>query len=151
SNTESEAKDRLPAPEQMLLRQLSHEQIAELIERHIDFVHISKEGIESVHLPANFVRHFRHRPDDKTLARIRTIITLPIILPDGKVLAQSRGVNREHGIAFHIPPELMNLLPKLADCDREAVREAMNFLTDEWLCDVATDYQGKMVLIATTL
>jgi hypothetical protein len=37
------------------------------------------------------------------------------------------------------------------ECTPEAAKKAMAFLTDEWLVDVATDYNGKCVLIAIAL
>jgi hypothetical protein len=43
------------------------------------------------------------------------------------------------------------ILPKKEDCTSSAVALAMGFLTDEWLCDVATDYTGKCILIAAAL
>src|SRR5207249_5086193 len=41
--------------------------------------------------------------------------------------------------------------PKREGCTEEAVRKAMRFLCGEWLCDVATDYTGKCILIAAAL
>ena len=43
------------------------------------------------------------------------------------------------------------MIPRRQDCTDAAVREAMEFLCDEWLCDVATDYAGKCTLIAAAL
>ena len=43
------------------------------------------------------------------------------------------------------------LLPKREQCTPDAVAKAMRFLTDEWLCDVLTDYSGKCVVIAAAL
>ena len=57
----------------------------------------------------------------------------------------------ERGIVFRIPPELLAMLPKREDCTPAAVAEAMRFLTDEWLVDVAADYAGKCILIAAAL
>ena len=37
------------------------------------------------------------------------------------------------------------------DCTPERVQAAMEFLCDEWLCDVATDYTGKCTIIAAAL
>jgi hypothetical protein len=43
------------------------------------------------------------------------------------------------------------MLPERADCTEETVGKTMRFLTDKWLCDVATDYTGKCTLIAAAL
>jgi hypothetical protein len=45
----------------------------------------------------------------------------------------------------------MALLPRREDCTPSAVKEAMEFLTDDWLHDVSTDYDGKCTLIAAAL
>ena len=44
----------------------------------------------------------------------------------------------------------MALLPK-GEVTDEAVAREMKYLTDEWLCDVATDYAGKCTIIAAAL
>jgi hypothetical protein len=45
----------------------------------------------------------------------------------------------------------MKIIPNREDCDRTAVGEAMLFLTDDWLADVATDHAGKCSLIVLAL
>ena len=45
----------LPPPEQWVLVKMNEMEVAELIEKHIDYV--DKDG-RSVHLPMPFVRHF---------------------------------------------------------------------------------------------
>jgi hypothetical protein len=147
SNAEETASTRLPAPEQPLLTRLTEAQLAEEIERHIDYV--DKTG-RSVHLPNAFVHHFHSRPDDTALPLAAAIATMPIVLGNGTLLA-SRGLDRERGIIFRIPEELLAILPQPADCTASAVAEAMRFLADEWLCDVATDYGGKCTFIAAAL
>jgi hypothetical protein len=52
---------RLPPPEQWALCKMNEMEVAEMIERHIDF--IDGEG-SSVHCPSPFVRHFMRRDDD---------------------------------------------------------------------------------------
>jgi hypothetical protein len=138
----------LPAPEQWAIVAMNDMEVAEMIERHIDFV--DEEG-RSVHLPMSFVRHYMKR-DDSALPIIVTVATLPIVLADGPILAMNDGLDRERGIVFKIPKQLIEMLPKRADCTEERVGEAMLFLTNEWLCDVACcDYAGKCTLIAAAL
>ena len=137
---------RLPPPEQPLLTRLAEPQLAELIERHIDYI---DEGGRSVHLAAPFVKHFHTRTDD-ALPTVAAIATLPIVLPDGTLLAK-RGLDRERGIVFRVPDELVKLMPKPEDCTPATVAEAMRFLADDWLADVSTDFAGKCILIAAAL
>jgi len=144
---EGDAKEsRLPAPEQPLLTRLGPDQLAEVIERHIDYT--DNTG-RPVHLAAPFVRHFLQRTDD-ALPVVAAIATLPAVLPDGTILA-GRGLVRERGIVFRIPEQLMAQLPAREDCDDDAIAQALTFLTDTWLCDVAADFAGKCILIAVAL
>jgi hypothetical protein len=97
----------------------------------------------------SFVGHYSCRDDD-ALPIVVAIATLPIVLPNGELL-HKHGLDRDRGIVFRVPPELVDLLPKREDCTPEAIVEAMRFLTEEWLCDVATDYAGKCTIIADVL
>ena len=144
---EGEGKDtRLPAPEQPLLTRLDETQLAELIERHIDFV--DDEG-RSVHLGTAFVRHFRARSDN-VLPTITGVTTLPLVTIDGLLLCKP-GLDRERGLVFRVPPEFLRLVPDAEEITPEKVAAAMKFLTDDWLCDVLTDYTGKATLVAAAL
>jgi hypothetical protein len=136
----------LPAHAQWVLRPLTEIEMADDIESEIDFV--DKNG-RSVRLPMDYVRHFMRQNDN--LPRLMTVSVLPIVLADGPILAMHDGLERERGIVFKIPKELIEMLPERGGCDDDAVGKAMRFLTDEWLCDVATDYTGKCTLIAAAL
>jgi hypothetical protein len=146
ANEGEAAEAQQPATEQPLLTRLDETRLAELIEQHIDY---TDEAGRSVHLAAPFVKHFHTRTDD-ALPIVAAIATLPIVLPDGTLLSK-RGLDRDRGIVFRVPPALLALVPRKEDCNPVAVAEAMRFLMDEWLCDVATDYTGKCVLIAAAL
>jgi hypothetical protein len=147
ANEEETEEIRLPPAEQPLLTRLSEPQLAELIERHIDYV---DDTGRSVHLANTFVHHFHTRPDDNALPLAVSIATLPLVLGDGTLL-NGRGLDRDRGIVFRIPAELSVILPDKVDCTPHSAAEAMRFLTDEWLCDVATSYTGKCTLIAAAL
>ncbi len=135
-----------PATEQPLLSRLDEMALAEMIERHIDYV--TEEG-QSVHLPTAFVKHFHCRSDD-VLPAVSAIATLPIVLPDGTLLAK-RGLDRERGIVFRVPKHILSYIPDRADCTPSSVAAAMRFLTDDWLCDISTTYAGKCILLAAAL
>jgi hypothetical protein len=146
SNGEATEETQLPPPDQPLLTRLNEDALAELIERHIEY--IDGQG-RPVHLGTAFVRHYLSRADD-ALPIVVAIATLPIVLGDGSLLAP-RGLDRDRGIVFHVPEELLSLLPTRDQCDDAAVRKAFKFLHDEWLVDVATDFTGKCILIAAAL
>jgi hypothetical protein len=135
-----------PATEQPLLTRLDETQLAELIERHIDYTNVHGQ---SVHLPLSFVKHF-HTRTDHALPTVTAIAALPILLPDGTLLA-TPGLDRRRGIFLRVPPDLLACIPRSEECTPGAVAEAMHFLTEEWLFDVSTDYVGKCILIAAAL
>jgi hypothetical protein len=141
-----EVTDALPPPKQYLLTVMTEPEVAELIERHIDFVDASGR---SVHLASPFVRHFMQR-HDKALPTVVAIATLPLILADGAVLAK-QGLDRDRGILFKLPEASTAIVPAASKCGEAAVVEALRFLTDGWLADVATDYAGKCILVAVAL
>jgi len=147
---EVEAAAKLPPPEQWMLYKMSEMEVAELIERHINFYVENEFGVRrSVCLATPFVKHYMKRDDD-TLPTLAAIATSPIVLADGNMLAPD-GLDRLRGIQFIIPDELRAIIPRSEDCTPDAVKAAMEFLCDEWLCDVATDFQGKAISIALAL
>jgi hypothetical protein len=147
SNAEEPKEDLLPSPEQLLLTRLDDMQVAELIEQYVEFDDV-KTGLP-VHLHMAFVQHFVRRHDNR-LPLVTGVTALPLVLPDGRILT-GRGLNREHNIVLLVPKELEAVLPCPKACTSAAVVEAIRFLTDEWLVDVATDYNGKCALIAIAL
>jgi hypothetical protein len=146
ANSEQDRKESLPPPEQWLIRRMTEIQLAELIERYIDFV--DGDG-RSVHLPPKFVRHYLQR-DDAALPTLVAVATLPLVLADGQVLAEDK-FERLRGIDFRLQPEVAAIVPQPGSVTNTAIKAAMNFLTNEWLIDVATDYAGKCTIIAAGL
>ena len=136
----------LPAPEQPCLAKMTEMELAETIEAHIDYV---DEGGRSVHLPTQFVRHYMRR-DDGVLPLLVAIAQSPIILADGGVLAMEDGVDRNRGIIFAIPKELMRCLPERESSHSDGGRR-LRFLCDDWLVDVSCDYASKCIIIAAAL
>jgi hypothetical protein len=147
SNGNETAETRLPAPEHPLLMPLNDVQLAELIERHIEYYDLKSN--KPVHLAGSFVMHYLKRDDD-ALPTVFAVATMPMVLPDGTILS-GHGLDRRCGVVFRVPRELEDLLPRQEACTATAVAEAMQFLTDKWLCDVATNYQGKCILVAMTM
>jgi hypothetical protein len=147
SNAERTEKfSPLPAPDQWTIKVLSPEAAAEEIERHIEFY---DESGQAVHLQKEYVRHYARRWDG-ALPEIRAVVTMPLVLADGTLFAMD-GFDRERGIDFRIPAEVMQYIPKPEEVNDDAVCEAINFLCNEWLVDVATDKTGKAILIAFAL
>jgi hypothetical protein len=137
----------LPAPEQWVIKRMSVEECAEMIERHIDFV--DKDSDRSVHLPTPFVKHYLKR-DDGALPTIIAVSTLPLVFADGGVWAEDK-FDRLRGIDFRIQPEVAACVPQPGSVTDDAVISALLFLTDQWLVDVRTDFAGKGTIIAAAL
>jgi len=152
SNQAEPEKARLPAPAMPLLTPHDRYSLAHQIEQHIEFVSESgDDGPRSVALPPTFVDHFMAYRDS-ALPRVGAVVTAPLVLSDGSMLALS-GLDRDRKLVFCIPPELRAILPKPQDPipQDKHVAKALSFLVNEWLCDVATDFAGKCVLIALAL
>jgi hypothetical protein len=144
---EEEKRNRLPPPEQWVIVRMNEMELAEEIERHIDYV---DENGRSVRLPSDFVKHYLQRRDDDVLPSRVAVSPLPLVLATGELLAPE-GLDRLRGIEFVIPKELREVIPSPEDCTPEAVAREMKFLCDNWLVDVNTDLAGKCTLIAAAL
>ncbi len=152
SNQAEPEKTRLPAPAMPLLTPHDRYSLAHQIEQHIEFTSETAGGDpRSVALPPTFVDHFMAYRDSD-LPRVGAVVTAPLVMSDGSMLAPS-GLDRDRKLVFRIPPELRAILPKPQDPTPQDkhVAKALSFLVNEWLCDVATDFAGKCVLISLAL
>jgi hypothetical protein len=145
ANGEEAEEDRLPPPPHVQLVVLSQEEVAELIERYINYV--NGDG-ESVHLQGEFVKHFMRRKDG-VLPEVLKIVTMPIVPPNGEIMAKSRGIDRERRLIYHIDAALVEGLPN--NTTDKAVADAMRYLFDIWWCDVSASHEGKCILLAAAL
>ena len=138
------------APPMPLITRLDDTQAAEIIERHVEhYVEDSHGARRPVHLAPAFVRHYLRRADG-ALPVVNAVLTLPLVSARGQLLS-GRGLDRKLGVVFRIPEALMAVLPDPRAIGPTQIANAMRFLTDEWLVDVATDYPGKCVIIAHAL
>jgi hypothetical protein len=146
---EEEDDTRLPPPELPLVTRHDRYSLAHLIERYVEFVTEAEGDPRCVALPPVFVEHYAAYRDS-TLPRVGAVVTAPLVLPNGSLLAR-QGLYREHKLVFRIDPGLIELLPRPEECSAYAVAGAMGLLLEEWLVDVAADTIGKCVLIAAAL
>ena len=135
------------APSQWTIGRLDEYALTEELEKFMDYV--DDEG-RSVAPPRRLVRAYTRR-DDKVLHTLTAIAYLPIVLANGEIIGCGSKFEPSYSIQFMVPPGIAAAIPKLEDCTPAAVGKAMVFLTDDWLADVATDYEGKCVTIAFTL
>jgi hypothetical protein len=84
-------------------------------------------------------------------ALVRAVVTAPLVTREGGLLAGA-GLDRAREVVFRIEPALLALVPadpgRITDAE---VVEALRFLVDEWLCDVAAGFAGRVVLLAYAL
>jgi hypothetical protein len=153
SNDSEAEQSRLPPPKSYILARHNPCTLALAIERYARFyVDIqNKDGSTfraHKRLQAGFIAHYLEFKKSK-LPKVASLMTMPLVLPNGKLLA-SEGLNRDLKTVFCIEPKILQLLPQGAVSDSE-IAEAMRFLTEDWLADVPTDYAGKCTLIALAL
>ncbi|MGI4793464.1 MAG: hypothetical protein ACRYG8_05130 [Janthinobacterium lividum] len=149
SNQEEEVQSRLPPPALPLLTKHDRYSLAHEIERHIEFFVENEDGDRPVALSGGFVDHFMAYRDSQ-LPKVGAIVTAPLVLSDGSLLAPN-GLDRQRKLVFQIEPALLPLLPDPAKCTARAAANALDYLCGKWLCDVATDFAGKCVLIALAM
>src|SRR4051812_3182987 len=106
-----------------------------------------ENGRRVVALPASFVDHFVDYRDSQ-MPQVANVVTAPMVLPDGSLFAPD-GLDRDSRLYFAIEPALRSLIPN--DVSREATGDALDFLCNAWLCDVAASFEGKCILIAAAL
>ena len=160
ANDDEAEQSRLPAPKSRMLTRHNRCTLALLIERYVRFhtevaIKDKKTGKRTgetfkayKRLPGEFLPFYCDYKQSK-LPKVSGLMTMPIVLPDGKLLA-SNGLDRKLQTVFCIDPGIADLLPKGVISEGQ-IMEAMKFLTDEWLVDVPTDYAGKCTLIALAL
>ena len=149
ANDDEAELSRLPPPKQILLT--PHDQFSVELEigKHITFLKETKHGEVSVGPARRFIDHWLHF-DVSRLPRVGAVLTMPLVLPDGTLLA-TNGLDRERQFVMRCDPKLLSFIPERAACDEVAVLKAFEFLVDEWLCDVAADLASKCVLLAYAL
>ena len=151
ADAEEAPEDRVPPPEEPLITALDAVGLGLLVERHIEHLRTEKDGQErAVSLPEPFLRAYLGWRQS-ALPTVRAVVTAPLVTREGGLLAGA-GLDRAREVVFRIEPALLALVP--ADpgaVDDADVVEALRFLLDEWLCDVAAGFAGRVVLLAYAL
>ena len=149
ANDEETDTSRLPAPKHFLITRHDACSLEIEIGDYITFVKPTRDGERRVCPPERFVTHYL-KYMRSALPTVRAVVTMPLVLPNGELLARN-GLDRERRMIMRIDPELLKFIRKPEDCTQDAVFEAFRFLVEEWFVDVATDLGGKCVLIAFAL
>ena len=101
---------RLPPPPMHMLVRHDACSLVLLIERHVEFFVIKKKVEIAVALSAAFVTHYLRYRDSK-LPKVGAIVTMPMALPNGELLA-TNGLDRKRKIVLRIEPDILELLPQ---------------------------------------
>jgi len=146
ANATEEKKSCLPSPKNYLLTKHDSSSLEIELGDYITFVRKTKKGEYHVAPRAKFVKHYLQYTRSEA-PRVHAVLTMPLVLPDGTLLAEN-GLDCAKRLVFRIDPALLRYIPKPEACTPEAVKKAYIFLRDEWLVDVMTNAEGKAILIA---
>ena len=148
TNAAADDTETLKAPPEPGLMLLTPICVELLVERYVRW-HVRKDKTSYfAALPRRFVDALReYSPSD--IPVVRAINTTPLVTMSGKVI-DGVGLDRNTGLVHRIDPLLRSCLPAHAPSERD-VRDAVNFLFDEWLADVALDKIGKSVAVMMAL
>jgi hypothetical protein len=149
-NDAADDAEAVKAPAEPVLVQLTSTGTELLIEKYIRWLKVIREKTYYAALPRAFIDALMQLQTSK-IPVARAINTSPLISLSGHVI-EGIGLDRASGLVHRIDPLLRACLPAEPPTE-QAVRDAMSFLVNEWLVDVALDPVGKTiaVMLAMTL
>jgi hypothetical protein len=150
TNSSAEDLETLKAPVEPSLVRLTPVGVEFLIERHVRWKVDQRTGCYFGALPrAHIDALMQFSPS--AIPVVRAINTAPLVSMSGIVI-DGAGLDRDTGLFHRIDPLHRACLPAGRPTDQD-VRDAMTFLCDEWLVDVALDQVGKCtaLMLALTL
>ena len=148
TNAALEDVETMKAPAEPGLVRLTPTGVKMLVERYVCFVVEKKHVTYFGALPAAFVDALMEfAPSDIPVAR--AINTAPLVTMSGPVI-DGVGLDRDTGLVHRIDPLLRACVPSNPPTEQD-VRDALIFLLDEWLVDVALDRVGKCIAIMLAL
>ena len=151
ANATTEEADSMKPPAEPMLVELTDTGVELLLEKYVRWDAYNKYGERYfATLPTPFVKALEEYPTS-AISVVRAINTAPLVGPSGRVI-DGVGLDRVDKLFHRIDPVLRKCLPDGKPTEEE-IKEALDFLVDEWLVDVALDRVGKCVamLLALTL
>jgi hypothetical protein len=143
-----EPEEAMKPPAEPLLAELSPTGIELLLEHYIRWVVYTGEGSYFGALPGPFIKALiEYSPS--AIPVVRAINTGPLVTMSGRIIT-GVGLDRDTGLIHRIDPVLRSCLPADRPGEQE-IKEALTFLLEEWLIDVALDTTGKCVVILLAL
>jgi hypothetical protein len=137
------------APEEPSLVQLTPREAEMLIEGYVRWTAPTTSGGERfVALPSKHLEAYVGLKES-SLPVVRAINTAPLVTARGQVI-DGYGLDRSVGLFHRIDPQLRTCVPA-NEITEQDVKNALAFLMDEWLVDVALDPVGKCVAVMLAL
>lgn len=144
ANAAGDDADVMKAPAEPGLVQLTPTLVELLIERHVRWSVQTAKAAYFGALPRPHIDALMQF-SPSAIPVVRAINTAPLIMQSGNII-DGVGLDRQTGLVHRIDPLLRACLPAGAPTDQE-VRDALTFLMEEWLVDVAADPVGKCIAI----
>jgi hypothetical protein len=144
TNAAVEDAETMKAPAEPGLDRLTPTGVKMLVERYVCFVVEKKNVSYFGQLPGSFVAALMEYSPSH-IPVVMAINTAPLVTMSGQVI-DGVGLDRETGLVHRIDPLLRSCVPPNTPTEAD-VREALNYLLDEWLVDVALDRLGKCIAI----
>ncbi|MGO9048962.1 MAG: hypothetical protein ACLQFW_19120 [Xanthobacteraceae bacterium] len=140
----------MDAPAEPALARLTPTRVEMLVEHYVRFLVETKNGLYYGALPGAFVTALMQYSPSR-IPIVRAINTAPLVTMSGQII-YGVGLDRNTGLFHQIDPVLRSCIPQHPPTEAD-VRDALNFLLNEWLVDVALDPVGKCiaVMLAMTL
>jgi len=151
ANAAGEEADTMNAAPEPVLVALTTTGVELLLEKYVRWVVYKKDGeAYFAALPTPFINALMEYPNS-AIPVVRAINTAPLVTASGRVI-DGVGFDRTTELFHRIDPALRSCLPQ-GELTQEEIKEALKFLLNEWLVDVALDPVGKCVavLLALTL
>jgi hypothetical protein len=148
TNAAVEDTETMKAPAEPGLIRLTPTGVKMLVERYVCFVVQKKNTSYFGALPGPFVAALMEY-STSDIPVVRAINTAPLVTTSGQVI-DGVGLDRDTGLVHRIDPLLRACVPSNSPTEQD-VRDALIFLLDEWLVDVALDRVGKCIAIMLAL
>ena len=144
TNGEAPEAEAMTAPPEPVLVKLSPTCVGLLVERKVRWLVETPKKSYFGALPRPYVDALM-QSSPSSIPVVRAINTAPLVATSGRVI-DGAGLDRNTGLLHRIDPLLRACVPADPPTEEE-VRDALRFLMEEWLIDVALDPVGKAVAI----
>ena len=148
TNAVAEEGEIMKAPPEPGLVQLTPTGIELLVENYVRWSVQKKNTCYFGAFPRAFIDGLREF-SPSSIPIVRAINTAPLVTMSGYVI-YGVGLDRNTGLVHRIDPLLYACVPS-EPLSEQGVRDALNFLLDEWLVNVALDRVGKCIAIMLAL